>query len=196
LEYLKKSTIPQGTSDEKLVNMAMSGNTLAFTSLVERHTRYVSGIASRFLMREEETRDVVQDTFIRVWKHLANYNGHTLFTTWLYAIAFNLCLDRIRVKKRKAEFRFTEENMGRIYEQADSTDPVNDIDSGSITRAIRNYSEELSMVQRHVFVLRDLHDLPVSEVCRLTGYDTDKVKANLYHARKFMREKLTKGGYL
>jgi len=196
LEYLKKSTIPQGTSDEKLVNMAMSGNTLAFTSLVERHTRYVSGIASRFLMREEETRDVVQDTFIRVWKHLANYNGHTLFTTWLYAIAFNLCLDRIRVKKRKAEFRFTEENMGRIYEQADSTDPVNDIDSGSITRAIRNYSEELSMVQRHVFVLRDLHDLPVSEVCRLTGYDTDKVKSNLYHARKFMREKLTKGGYL
>jgi RNA polymerase sigma-70 factor (ECF subfamily) len=196
LEYLKKSTIPQGTSDEKLVIMAMSGNTLAFTSLVERHTRYVSGIASRFLIGEDETRDVVQDTFIRVWKHLANYDGRSLFTTWLYAIVFNLCLDRIRVKKRKTEISLTEEHMGRINEQADAVDPVNDIDSGSITRAIRNFSEELSKVQRHVFVLRDLHDLPVSEVCRLTGYDTDKVKANLYHARKFMREKLTRGGYL
>ena len=196
MEYLKKSTIPQGTSDEKLVNMAMSGNTLAFTSLVERHTHYVSGIASRFLMREEETRDVVQDTFIRVWKHLAIYDGRSLFTTWLYAIAFNLCLDRIRVKKRKTEIRFTEEQMDNMVEQANASDPVNDIDSGSITRAIRSFSEELSMVQRHVFVLRDLQDLPVDEVCRLTGYDTDKVKSNLYHARKFMREKLAKGGYL
>jgi len=196
LEYLKKSTIPQGTSDEKLVNMAISGNTLAFTTLVERHSNYVSGIASRFLMREEDTRDVVQDTFIRVWKHLANYDGRSLFTTWLYAIVFNLCLDRIRVKKRKPEISLTEEHMWRVNEHADATDPVYNIDSGSIARAIRSFSEELSKVQRHVFVLRDLHDLPVSEVCRLTGYDTDKVKANLYHARKFMREKLTRGGYL
>ena len=196
MEYLTKRTIPQGTPDEKLVNMANDGNTLAFRMLVERHSKYVIGIASRFLLKEEDTRDVVQDTFIRVWKHLGNYDGRGLFTTWIYAIVFNLCLDRIRIKKRKPEISLTEDQMGRIDSETDTGDPAHQIDSGSLTRAIRNFSGELSRVQRQVFVLRDLQDLPVEEVCKITGYGTDKVKSNLYHARKYMREKLIKGGYL
>jgi RNA polymerase sigma-70 factor (ECF subfamily) len=52
------------------------------------------------------------------------------------------------------------------------------------------------MVQQLIFILRDLQDLPVEEVCRITGFKPDKVKANLFHARKFMREKLIQGGYL
>ncbi len=190
------ANIHKGTSDDKLVEMTLNGNTLAFKMLVEKHSPYVAGIASRFLLKNEDTRDVVQDTFVRVWKNLVNFDNRSLFTTWLYAITFNLCLDKLRVKRRRMEVSLSEEQVNDPGRKADSENQVQKIDSRTITRAIRSFTETLSTIQRQVFVLRDLQDLPVEEVCRITGYDTDKVKSNLYYARKFMREKLLKGGYL
>jgi RNA polymerase sigma-70 factor, ECF subfamily len=190
------ANIHKGTSDEKLVEMTVNGNTLAFKKLVEKHSPYVAGIASRFLLKYEDTRDVVQDTFVKAWKNLVNFDNRCLFTTWLYTIAFNLCLDKLRVNRRRMEISMSEEHMNNPRRKADSENPVQKIDSRTITRAIRSYAEKLGTIQRQVFVLRDLQDLSVDEVCRITGYDTDKVKSNLYHARKFMREKLLKGGYL
>jgi RNA polymerase sigma-70 factor (ECF subfamily) len=196
LESSITGNIHKGTSDEKLVDMTINGNTLAFRMLIEKHSGYVSGIASRFLLSHEDTRDVVQDTFIRIWKHLGSYDKRSLFTTWLYSIAFNLCLDKLRINRRRRAISLTEEHMNEPGGKAESENPSQNMDSGTISRAIGIYAEKLSTVQRQVFVLRDLQDLPVDEVCRITGYDTDKVKSNLYHARKFMREKLLKGGYL
>jgi len=196
LESVKTSAISRETSDEKLVSMAISGNALAFRMLVDRHHHYVTSIASRFLFKEDDTHEVVQDTFVRVWKHLENYDGKRLFTTWLYAIAFNLCLDKLRINRRRREVSLTEDDMGKYFGETDSGDPVKKMDTASIVRAIREYAGKLSLVQRQVFVLRDLQDLSVDDVCSITGYDADKVKSNLYHARKFMREKLVKGGYL
>lgn len=196
MEPVKTSIIPLGTSDEKLVNMSVNGNTTAFRMLVERHTHYVTGIASRFLFKEDDTLEIIQETFIRIWKHLGDYDGKRLFTTWLYSIAFNLCLDRLRIKRRRKEISLTEDDTGKYFLETDSGDPVKKMDNASIARAIRDYAGKLSLVQRQVFVLRDLQDLSVDQVCRITGFDTDKVKSNLYHARKFIREKLVMGGYI
>ncbi len=196
---MQTSTIfrfPPETSDEKLADMASGGHNQAFCLLVERHTGYVTRIVSRFLFKEEETKDTVQDVFVRLWKNLDKYDGRSLFTTWLYSIAFNLCIDRMRINRRRKEISLNEEYAGRQESGIDQTDPVNEIDHVSIGRAVRRYAGMLSRLQRQVFVLRDLHDLPVDEVCRLTGLERDQVKANLYHARKFLREKLINGGYL
>lgn len=196
METLKTSSIPQGTSDEKLVNLAAEGNTMAFRMLVERHSHYVTGIVSRFLLKEEDAHEVVQDTFIRVWKHLKNYDHRSLFTTWLYSISFNLCLDKIRVNRRRREISFAGNEMGSDDGETTSHGISDTLDAKSIARAVREFAGSLSQVQRQVFILRDLQDLSVEEVCHVTGYDSDKVKSNLYHARKFIREKLLKGGYL
>jgi RNA polymerase sigma-70 factor (ECF subfamily) len=196
LETLKTGSIPQGTSDEKLVNLAGEGNTMAFRMLMERHSHYVTGIASRFLLKEADAHEVVQDTFLRVWKHLKNYDRRSLFTTWLYAIAFNLCLDKIRVNRRRREISFAGNEWGVDDGEMASPGLSDTLDAASIARAIREFAGSLSQVQRQVFILRDLQDLSVEEVSQVTGYDTDKIKSNLYHARKFIREKLLKGGYL
>jgi RNA polymerase sigma-70 factor, ECF subfamily len=196
LETLQSSSIPRGSSDEKLVNLAAEGNTTAFRMLVERHSRYVTGIASRFLLKEEDTHEVVQDTFIRVWKHLKNYDRRSLFTTWLYAISFNLCLDKIRVNRRRREIRFDGNEMGMDGGENSSHGMSEPLDAEFIARAVREFARSLSRIQRQVFILRDLQDLSVEEVCQVTGYDGIKVKTNLYHARKIIREKLLKGGYL
>lgn len=195
MSSLQTQSIPQGARDEDLISLASSGNALAFKRLMERHWEFVTRITARFLFREEDTHEVVQDTFIRVWKNLHRYDHRGLFTTWLYSIAFNQCLDRMRINRRRMEISLDREDVSHDFRE-ESADLATTLDTQSIMRAIRESAGCLSLVQRQVFVLRDLHDLSVEEVCNITGYDSDNVKSNLYHARKKIREELTKGGYL
>jgi len=186
----------QENRDEKLVMLIRLGNSVAFRHLVERHRPYVTRIVSRFLFCEEDSREVVQDTFIRIWKRLDDYDGRCRFTTWIYTIAFNLCLDKTKALKRRREERFPLNFETRADYQLEAMDQVTFTDHVGLGKVIRSLAAQLSRVQRLVFVLRDIQDLPVEEVCHITGFDAGKVKSNLYYARKFIREKLEKGGYL
>ena len=169
---------------------------VAFSTLVDRHSLFITRVVSRFLLPDEDACEVVQDTFIRVWKHINDFDDRGKFTTWIYTISFNLCLDRIRVIKRRPEAYFQHDFEKASENLAEFSDPTDLTDNAAIEEAVRTYAAELGKIQRLVFILRDLQDLPVADVCRITGFDTEKVKANLYHARKFMREKLIQGGYL
>jgi len=176
--------------------MIRQGNTKAIGILVTRHRAYIANIAGRFLLADEDVCEVVQDTFIRVWKHIDEFDDRNRFTTWLYTIAFNLCLDKMKAirKKRKIFERIGDTTPAGLAEN--QPDPSGKLDDKLIAKAVRRFADELGDMQRAVFVLRDLQDLPVEEVCRITGFDAVKVKTNLYYARKYMREKLLKGGYL
>jgi RNA polymerase sigma-70 factor, ECF subfamily len=189
-------TTIQEDQDEKLVSLIRQGNSVAFGHLFEKHQPYVTRIVSRFLFCEEDSREVVQDTFVRVWKHLDDFDGHCRFTTWIYAIAFNLCLDKTKALKRRHEDRIPLNYENRADYVSGITNQVSDPDQAELGQAIRTMARRLSKVQRLVFVLRDIQDMPVDEVCHITGFDAGKVKSNLYYARKFIREKLEKGGYL
>jgi RNA polymerase sigma-70 factor, ECF subfamily len=196
LKTVRLDTPKTDIHDEKLVEMAIDGNEMAFHLLMERHKTYVARLASRFLFSMDDVQDVVQDTFIRVWKNMAGFDPHNRFTTWLYTVTINLCLDRLKALKRKSEVQLTDETLQRFTTCLTDDHETRDPDSSVIAKAIREYSARLGKVQRLVFVLRDLHDLSVEEVCDITGFKPDKVKANLFYARKFMREKLVNGGYL
>jgi len=163
--------------------------------LVERHREYAARIASRFMLGDDDICEVVQDAFIRVWKHAGDYDSRNRFTTWFYTIVFNLCLDRMKSLRRKG-WRTTGYNPSDMDLPAAPAEAAGSYDREVITGAVRMYAAELGEVQRTVFILRDLQDLPVEEVCRVTGFDAVKVKTNLYHARKYVRERLMKGGYL
>jgi RNA polymerase sigma-70 factor (ECF subfamily) len=190
-----QTTIPEN-QDEKLVCLIRQGNSVAFGHLVERHRPYIARIVSRFLLGEEDSQELVQDTFIRIWKHLDDYDGHCRFTTWIYTIAFNLCLDKTKALKRRRENRILPDYESLADTLTGSTDLNSISDHDGLGSVIRRLALQLSKVQRLVFVLRDIQDLSVEEVCQITGFDAGKVKSNLYYARKFIREKLVKGGYL
>jgi RNA polymerase sigma-70 factor, ECF subfamily len=182
--------------DDKLVSLIRQGNSMAFGHLVERHRPYVSRIVSRFLFCEEDSCEVIQDTFIRIWRHLEDYDGRCRFTTWIYTIAFNLCLDKTKALKKRREVRIPMNLENEIEYLIENRNQNSHADHTGLGMVIRIMARELSKVQRLVFVLRDIQDMPVEEVCRITGFDAGKVKSNLYYARKFIREKLEKGGYL
>jgi RNA polymerase sigma-70 factor (ECF subfamily) len=187
---------PDISDDARLIVRTVNGDTAALGILIDRHRKFVAGIASRFLLRDEEICEVVQDAFIRVWKHAGEYDSRNRFTTWLYTITFNLCLDRIKSLKRRREVMVPEQADADTRSVAGYAEAAAGFDREVIHAAVREFAAELGEVQRHVFILRDLQDLSVEEVIEMTGYDAVKVKTNLYHARKIMRERLTEGGYL
>ena len=94
-------TPPLDTHD--LLLRSKQGDMDAFRLVVEHYQGYASSLAIRMLCDTDEADDVVQDAFIRVWRHLSNYDTGSKFTTWLYTIVTNLCFDHLRARKRSRE---------------------------------------------------------------------------------------------
>src|SRR5437868_12661026 len=91
--------------DGSAVELARSGDSDAFRLLVERHSRNVFRLAFRMTGHEQDAEDVVQETFLRAYKQLKNYEARSSFSTWLYRIASNYSLDLIRMRKRHEDRR-------------------------------------------------------------------------------------------
>jgi RNA polymerase sigma-70 factor (ECF subfamily) len=142
------------------------------------------------LYDEDEAEDVVQEAFIRVWKHIDEFKGEHRFTTWLYAIVSNLCLDRLRRRKRTRRIFARYEQNPEIEHLADIpvTDEVHS--NNDLVRIIRVLAERLSPKQRLVFALRDLQECSVEETAEITGMSAGSVKSNLCHARRHIRAML------
>lgn len=177
---------------QDIIIQSKNGDTHAFRLLMERYQNYAYSLAFRILYNEEDAKDIVQETFIRIWKHLSDFRFKNKFTTWLYRIVVNLCLDRIKMRKRRHT------NMRHCSEQTlnDIPDRNCNIEKNFTDREtvgiIENLSEKLSPKQRMVFVLRDFQNLSIKEVSQILGMPIHSVKSNLYHARRNLRIKIEK----
>jgi RNA polymerase sigma-70 factor (ECF subfamily) len=175
-----------------LIVRSKEGDPGAFRQLVEYYQGYAYALAARLLADEDDARDVVQESFIRVWKHLVKYDPRARFTTWLYRIVTNLSYDRIKANTRRA--RVIAPGSDEVI--ASAPDPVRsteqDVQTEQTLNEINDLAGDLPPRQRIVFVLRDLHDLSIREVSEITGIPSGSVKTNLYHARQAIRGRLTK----
>lgn len=168
-----------------ILRKCRQGDESAFAILCEDNYDYAYRIAFRMLAHEEDAKDVVQEAFIRVWKNITSYNEKIKFTTWLYSIVTNLCIDRLRKRKNHAEI-FCEEALSKVN-LLNEEDHFEKKDLASIISCIAG---ELSPRQHAIFVLRDLEGLEMEEISNITKLTASKVKSNLWHARKAIREKL------
>jgi RNA polymerase sigma-70 factor (ECF subfamily) len=142
------------------------------------------------LSDEDEAEEVVQESFIRVWKHLGRYDHQQKFTTWLYRIVTNLCLDHLRAAKRKARL-FSPIDVNDDVEAVSDARNLHEVQVDEETiRIVKALTDRLPTKQKLVFVLRDLEDLPVSEVSEITGLSVGSIKTNLHYARRTIRSLL------
>ena len=160
----------------------------AFRILVERFQSYAFNLAFRLVLNEDDAKDVVQESFIRVWKHIHHYDPESLFSTWLYKIVVNLCHDNLKSIRRRnhTELKLADDHALSIKKDYASGNAENK----DLIIKIRQLSKTLTIKQRMVFVLRDLHELPVKEVSKVLGLTEGSVKTNLYLARLNLRKKL------
>jgi RNA polymerase sigma-70 factor (ECF subfamily) len=176
------------TDLQDIIKRIKKGDQAAFRSIVEEYRQQAFSMAFRIVCNEEEARDVVQESFIKIWLKIETYDMTQQFSTWLYKIVANSAIDRMRQIKRH--------NLVNIEKVISKIDHLNlDItqmedDNMETARLIRWIAEGLPEKQQMVFILRDLQGIDSPEVQQILNLSETTVKSNLYHARRAIREKL------
>jgi RNA polymerase sigma-70 factor, ECF subfamily len=177
---------------DDVVSRSQGKDLAAFEQLVRTYQPYAFSLAMRFLCDESEASDIVQESFIRVWKHIDRYDPQKKFTTWLYKIVSNLCVDRLRSLKRNRGIFLSRERDPMMEDLPDERDWEGVLSQEQVAAVIRTLSNRLTRTQKLVFTLRDLQDLNMEEVVEITGLSIGSIKTNLHYARKSIREALVR----
>ena len=170
-----------------LMERCRSGDMSAFRHIVEIHQHYAYTIAFRVLRDEESAKDVVQEAFIRVWKHIAMYQTTVKFTTWLYKIVVHLCYDRMKMESRRRKIVGLFGAMTQNEDLADGRNPVDAYETRDIAEHLLALAKRLPPRQQLVFMLRDVQDFTIAEIAEITEMSAGSVKTNLCYARQRIR---------
>lgn len=189
-QWCRPRTDWQATTVDDIIRKCTEGDAASFGLLVRAHQGYAFALAFRMLADENDARDVVQESFLRVWKNIGRYDPSQKFTTWLYAIVSRVCLDRLRSRARSNRLFRRRSETGPEEEFRDPADPERAYSNRELAELINRLSEDLSPTQRLVFTLRDLQECTIAEVCAITGLSEGSIKTNLSYARRRIRHLL------
>jgi RNA polymerase sigma-70 factor (ECF subfamily) len=172
--------------DAELVARACEGDEAAFEQLVLRHQRYVFNLAYRVLGDYAEAEDMTQEAFVRVWRGLSGFRGQAQFTTWLYRIVHNLCLNRLPGLRR--ELLQTEPLEEVLADPGLS--PTDLFDTQERLALLHAQLDRLPEKYRLVLTLRYLQHLSYAEVAAALDMPMGTVKTHIHRARRLLRERL------
>jgi RNA polymerase sigma-70 factor (ECF subfamily) len=171
-------------SDKELMEKVRSADTFAFTILVDRYKLKLFNLIYRMLQNKEEAEDILQETFLRVYKERESYDSAYAFSTWVYTIALNLCRNEL---KRRKKFRFfgldlIKDNREYAISAAKKSEGL----SSMLEKAILS----LPIKYRTAFLLRDVDEFSYEEVSKSLGIPLGTVKSRVNRARLLLRDKL------
>jgi len=184
-------------SDESLMLRYRDGDVRAFELLVTRHRRALFNFILRFVRDTAQAEDVTQETFLRLVKGADAYERQAKFTTWLYTIARNLCVDAARRgKHRKAAS--LDAPLGDEDGAVSLLDLVADGGAGvdrqaqsrELAARLRQAIEALPDEQREIFLLREVADLQFNEIANVIGCPENTVKSRMRYALEKLRDAL------
>ena len=183
-------------TDEELVARSIRGDNESFNELILRWERPIYALAYRTIGREEDARDVCQETFLRAFRALPAFRGQSKFSSWLYRIALNLCRDWMR-RERRTPIVQPPEDMD-VMEMAAAAEPSESIEDlvarKDLTRAVERAMSVLPEEQRTAIVLKEYHGLTFQEIADLMGCPLSTVKTRLYQGLTVVRRELAKNG--
>lgn len=177
--------------NRETIQSCIAGDPEAFREMVNQYAEFAFTVTFRIVNDEEESKDVVQDSFITVWEKLGSFREEMNFRNWFYRILVNRCYDSLR-KRKRAPVRMTGDQLIIKQVLKKSEDPDRQMDNEELGTLIRQLTRLLSPAQKVVFTLCDLEGLSHDEIAEITGMLKTSVKSNLNHARKKIREMLKK----
>lgn len=175
--------------DRELVRTIRDGNADAFEQLVRRKTSKVYSLCLRIIGNAEDAKDIAQLVFIKLWENLQKYDSTYAFDTWLYRMVTNVAIDFIR--NRQSRENAINSNLRLVKTSADAEQGVI-IQRKEIEAVFQAVSSVLSPKQKTIFVMREMDDLPSSEIARALGCRESTVRNHLFNARKLMQQQLKK----
>ena len=184
-------------SSEDLMARVAKGDDEAFEILVNRHETSILNLIYRFIGDRTQAKDLAQEVFLRVWQTAKSYEPKAKFTTWIYRIATNLCLNELKAARRRRWFPFyrSEESNDNAIEDTYSDDSPTAEDlllAKERTRQISETLQSLPANQRMALVLKRYDDLPYEEIARIMDCSVSAVESLLVRAKKTLQKKLKK----
>ena len=193
-------------NDEDLMAAYKGGEVAAYRVLVERHHAPVYRFCLRSLRSPEAAADAAQEIFLKVVRNAPTWERKAKFTTWLYTMARNWCID----ESRKARFRKTEslneslskgsegdsgeQRLDRVVSELPQQDRV--VDNVRLRKVIDDAVKDLPEEQREVFLLREMSGLPFKDIAELTGTGENTVKSRMRYALLALQKRLQAAGFV
>jgi len=179
-------------SDEELVARSIGGDLDSFNQLVLRWERPIYALAYRVIGREEDARDVCQETFLRAFRALGGFKGQAKFSSWLYRITLNLCRDWIRRERRQPIAQAPEGiDLVELAGEAEPSESIEELVARKeIGAAVAKAMALLPEEQRTAIVLKEYHGLTFQEIADMLDCPLSTVKTRLYQGLTVLRRQL------
>lgn len=183
-------------SDTNLMLLIKNGDQQAFRELVERHKLSVLNLCLRFVGNKQDAEDLAQEAFIRVFQAAPNYEVKAAFTTWLYRITVNLCLNHQRRKKILHFFSLDQGKNSQhqasygVHDFADQQRPDADFERKELQQIVHQAILSLPENQQSVLILHRYHDLSYKEIADVLATTVSAVESRLHRAKENLKKKL------
>lgn len=178
-----------------LIQKAQKGDTNAFGTLVASYEKFIFNVACKMFSNSEDAADIAQEALIKVYKNIDKFDFNSSFSTWLYRITVNACIDEMRRRKGKESFSIDAED-----EESGLTVQIEDTSLGAEEKVIQNETvsevraaiDKLSDEHKTVIILRDLQDMTYEQVAQTLDISIGTVKSRLARARKSLKDIILK----
>ena len=194
---MSSSTVISAFDEPALVTRAKAGDEDAFSELVKHYDRRVFRMAKQITQNDDDAEDVLQETFLKAYTHLDDFQGNSKFYTWLVRIAVNEALMKLRKRRSDRTVPLDEpidtgeDEMVREIAVWDEN-PEESYSREELGEILDQAIQGLKPAYRTVFILRDIEEMSIEETAEALGLSISAVKSRLLRARLQLREKLTR----
>ncbi len=182
-------------NEVEVVKRAKQGDQQAFSELVNAYSERIYNLGLRILRKKEDAEDILQETFLTVIQKIDMFDGRSSFFTWIYRIATNTALMKLR--KKKPQYidlpdnpDFQESIESKVFIDW-SQDASLNVQNKEVKKLLYEAIDELSEIYKTVFVLRDIEQLSIKETSKILNITEENVKIRLRRARQHLRDKLS-----
>ena len=183
-------------NEQEFVQRAQKGDQEAFGKLVSLYEKKVYALTLRMCKNPDDAVEAAQEAFLAAWQGLKFFRGESSFSTWLYRLASNACVDLLRREQRHKAAAGPSLNDGEVYIDIadDAPSPQTMAERSELREQIEQGLRSLTPEHRQVLILREMHQLSYDEIAAVLELDTGTVKSRISRARKQLRNFLLRSG--
>ena len=183
--------------ESRLIKRAQDGDNKAFEVLIEAHFKNIYNIAYRIAGNPDDASDMTQEVMIKLFRNIGSFGGNSKFSTWVYRVATNTCLDELKKIRRHSTYSINSEidtGEGEFLYEVEDTSPTPDlkVEQGELSNMVATAINSLSLEHKAIITLRDIQDFSYEEIANILNLSEGTVKSRLSRARMQLKKILVK----